>query len=582
MTSKERITAIIEGQPVDRCGFWTGSPHGDSWPGLFRHFNCKTPEEVYRKLGDDVRYMMIGGQPRMPRGYLADCDSVAKVHDFPWPNPDELDLTYWVNELKGAEGYYRISGNLSMFFHDDCFNSFGGMQQYFIKMYTDPDVVHALMRHVNDYYLRLNRRFFEEAGTAMEACYFSHDLGTQLGLMMSASMLEDFVLPYLKEQFDLGHEFGLHVCLHCCGSIRPILPRLIEMGMDLLNPIQALAAGMDAESLAEFKDQVTFVGGIDTQELLRHGSPEDVRREVGRVARLLGPLVISPSHEALLPDVPPANVEAMAAAVAEFGNLPSWRTARRTKSLPDPLEPHCTAIERALWWLPPAEELESKLPPKSATNESAAKTLAVMASRQKELPAVCRAAAKELAVSTGSSKVAKLRELLGRVEAIGAASQAYARMLASARREALKDPARPLVLLKFKASRLQAPVADIASAQPPRAGLARQAVPFTAADELADIRSFHGGADGVIYIETTVKMDRACRGELAYGSDGPVKVWVNGRAVDCRPQATNPARIGEYVTPVSWKTGVNRICFALATNYGRAWGVQARVSRGRR
>ena len=55
MNGQERITAIVEGKPVDRCGYWTGNPHGDSWPGLFKYFNCKTPEEMYRTLGDDVR-----------------------------------------------------------------------------------------------------------------------------------------------------------------------------------------------------------------------------------------------------------------------------------------------------------------------------------------------------------------------------------------------------------------------------------------------------------------------------------------------------------------------------------------------
>ena len=99
--------------------------------------------------------------------------------------------------------------------------------------------------------------------------------------------------------------------------------------------------------------------------------------------------------------------------------------------------------------------------------------------------------------------------------------------------------------------------------------------------ELADIRLVHGGADGLIYIRATVKLDRAYSGTLAYGSDGPVKVWVNERAVGCQPNATNPALAGQYLAPVSWKKGANRIVFALASNHGRAWGVQARVHRRR-
>jgi uroporphyrinogen decarboxylase len=148
----------------------------------------------------------------------------------------------------------------------------------------------------------------------MEAFKISHDFGTQRDIMLSPETFEEYVFPYLKEQIDLGHEYGYHVCLHCCGAIRKILPRLLQLGIDLLHPIQALAAGMDAESLTALKGEVTFVGGIDTQDLLVNGTPAQVEEEVRRVARLLGPLVISPSHEALLPDVPPENVAAMARA----------------------------------------------------------------------------------------------------------------------------------------------------------------------------------------------------------------------------------------------------------------------------
>jgi len=315
LTGKERVTAICEGRPVDRCGYWTGNPHADTWPKLFGYLDCATPEEVYRKLGDDVRWIQVGQQTLHADGCFARCETEADVDGaFQWPDPDEIDLAPWLDALKGAQGFYRLSGNLSMFFHDNCFRGFGRMQDYFIRMYTHPEVVHAVTRRANDYYLKLNRRFFGLAGDTMEAFKISHDFGTQRDVMMSPEMFEEFVFPYLKEQIDLGHEFGYRVLLHCCGAIRKILPRLLELGIDLLHPIQAKAAGMDAESLAALKGKVTLVGGIDTQDLLVNGTPADVEREVRRVARLLGPLVISPSHEALLPDVPPENVAAMARA----------------------------------------------------------------------------------------------------------------------------------------------------------------------------------------------------------------------------------------------------------------------------
>ncbi len=316
MNGNERVRAIVDGQLVDRCAYWTGCPHPDSWPGLFEYFGCETPEEIYSKLGDDVRWIPVGCHDLNPQGCYEHCTTPEQAAEaFEWPDPDGFDFTPWIGQLRAADGTYRLSGNLSMFFHWNCLWGFGGMQNYFLRMCTHPEVVHAVTRAACDYYLGLNRRFFEEAAGLVEAFKVSHDLGTQLDLLMSPEMLDEFVFPYLQEQIDLGHEFGLKVLLHCCGAIGKIMPRIIEMGFDLLHPIQALAVGMDAESLVEFKGQITFIGGIDTQELLIHGTPDDVRAEVERVTRLLGPLVISPSHEALLPDVPPENVEAMARAV---------------------------------------------------------------------------------------------------------------------------------------------------------------------------------------------------------------------------------------------------------------------------
>jgi uroporphyrinogen decarboxylase len=91
------------------------------------------------------------------------------------------------------------------------------------------------------------------------------------------------------------------------------------MGVDILHPIQAKAAGMDAETLSKkYNGQVVFLGGVDTQQLLPFGTPDEVRREVRRLRALFGPnYIVSPSHETLLPNVPMANVEAMAQAAAE-------------------------------------------------------------------------------------------------------------------------------------------------------------------------------------------------------------------------------------------------------------------------
>ncbi len=360
MTSRERVRALLARREADRVGFWMGNPHADSWPALFEAFAegadaiSRAPASgdassraesgyvsggegaeqlaVRRRLGDDLRwispewssYRHPEGKPIFEIGRrgsslssaaaFSDTESVAEVDEFPWPNPDYLDFTDCLEELRGAGPVYRASGFWCPFFH--IVADFFGMDSYFIKMYTHPDVVHAVTRHVVDFYLEANRRFFAEAGDLVDGFFFGNDFGTQLDLLISPDAFREFVFPYFRQFTEQGHAHGYQVILHSCGSIHKVIPDLIELGVDGLHPLQARAANMEAERLAaEFGGAVTFVGGVDTQDLLVNGSPQDVRADVERLIRLYGPhLVVSPSHEALLPNVPPANVLAMAQA----------------------------------------------------------------------------------------------------------------------------------------------------------------------------------------------------------------------------------------------------------------------------
>jgi hypothetical protein len=134
------------------------------------------------------------------------------------------------------------------------------------------------------------------------------------------------------------------------------------------------------------------------------------------------------------------------------------------------------------------------------------------------------------------------------------------------------------LLRKFECSMLQRAPANIAQAPAVKASLlfspVSTVVPETA---FCDVRNFHAGKHGLLYIRTSCQMETGGAGRLLYGVDGPVRVWVNGQAVDCRPNASNPAIEGQYGVPVRWRKGVNDICFGLVTQHGRAWGVFARM-----
>jgi uroporphyrinogen decarboxylase len=310
-----------------------GNPHPDTWPIYCRAWGTDDRELIRRKLGDDLRWIRPGaeayrhpegrpifewqrrGRDLSAAGRFADCDSVAEVEDAPWPDPAYVDHSETLAQLAQAGPYYRAGGWWSSFFHD--VSDFFGMENYFIKMHTDPQVVHAVTRRVVNFYLDANALLYAQAGSKLDALFFGNDFGTQQDLLISPGMFDEFVRPYMKQLVDQAKAASLQVILHSCGAISRAIPSLIALGIDGLHPLQAAAAGMDADSLGEqYRGQVAFLGGIDTQHLLVHGSLDDVRQEVRRVVTALGPsLVISPSHEALLPNIPPENIRAMAEAV---------------------------------------------------------------------------------------------------------------------------------------------------------------------------------------------------------------------------------------------------------------------------
>ena len=133
--------------------------------------------------------------------------------------------------------------------------------------------------------------------------------------MISPECFDEILLPYLKRIIATIRVAGLKVAMHSCGAIGRVIPRLIDAGVEILHPLQAQAVGMDAVSLSQNKKALIFLGGVDTQRLLPFGTAREVYDEVLRLRDIFGEgFIVSPSHEALLSNVPYENVAAMAEA----------------------------------------------------------------------------------------------------------------------------------------------------------------------------------------------------------------------------------------------------------------------------
>lgn len=330
MIEKEKILNLFYGGNTYH-GLWLGNPHPDTAKKYCELLGCSDFEAIRILLGDNCRWLM--GEEYAycdPKGRtlfetflqgknkpLEHCDSVREVEDYPWPDPYYLRFDALKEALIRQRNYVRFSGMWTPFFHILC--DLFGMEQYFINMHFRRAVVEAATERIVDFYLEANRRCFEECGQEIDVFFFGNDFGTQLDLLISPEMFRELVLPYLKKIVELAKSYGLPVMIHSCGAIGKIIPFLIDIGIDALHPLQAKARGMDAETLAKnYRGKLVFVGGVDTQDLLVNGSPEDVRQEVLRLRKIFKErYIVSPSHEAVLPNVPFENIKAMAEAAFE-------------------------------------------------------------------------------------------------------------------------------------------------------------------------------------------------------------------------------------------------------------------------
>ena len=342
MNSRERIGSIFSRKPADRVGFWTGNPHADTKRDYTARLGLPNIEAFYLRLGDDCRWIPADGGYKHPEGLPAfnpivglkgafDCTNmaalpgrfaetvdIAEIEAHEWPNPDYLDFTNIIAEIRTHQNRAVFTGMWTCFFH--VVADYFGMEVYFANMHLRPDLVDAVTDHVVGFYEAANNRFLEQLGDAADVFFLGNDFGTQLSLLISPEQFKRFVLPGFKKNIDIAKKFGKKVMLHSCGAIRKVIPLLIDAGIDGLHPLQAQAVGMDAETLArEFKNDIVFCGGVDTQHLLHKGTPQEIRDEVRRLKDVLGPLyIVSPSHEAILPNVPIENVIAMAEAATEI------------------------------------------------------------------------------------------------------------------------------------------------------------------------------------------------------------------------------------------------------------------------
>lgn len=350
MNSKERVRQTFKHREPDRVPVWCGaSPEfiakAQEYLGVSDH------EAVYQRFHDDFRRVfseyagpaefapsvVIGGATKIRTpfgivregiGYgqpthhpLADA-TLPEIHDYPWPDPAWIDVSKIKTKARRyGEAYAILGGEWSPLWHDAI--DLVGMENLFVKMYEEPEAVAALLGHITDYYAAVSEKIFAAAAEAIDIFFIGNDLGSQTGPLIGDKLFRQFLFPHLQRLADLGHRYGLYVMMHCCGSFAPLMPALIEAGIDAVQSLQPYTRGMDPATLKrEFGERLVFNGCIDSQRVLIEGNPELVREKTREVLAVMMPgggYILSPSHDYLLEETPVENVIAMYDTAVEYG-----------------------------------------------------------------------------------------------------------------------------------------------------------------------------------------------------------------------------------------------------------------------
>lgn len=345
MTSRERVLTAFEHNEPDRVPCWCGAS-AEFWEKAKSELQLDD-EGLRIRFGDDFRrvfaeyvgpnfllsegtsYRTVFGVERCGLGYgqplnhpLANA-TLKEIHDYPWPNPEWMDVSKIKAQAEAYQGEYAIlGGDWSPFWHDAI--DLLGMENLYMKMYDQPELVDAVMRHMVDYYAAVSWQIFDAAGDVIDIFFIGNDFGSQNGPLLGAGLFNRFILPHLKRLIDLGHAYGLKVQLHCCGGFAALIPQMIEAGLDGLHAVQPSCYGMNLAKLkANFGDKILFNGAIDSHHVLIEGTPETVclkTREVLDIMMPSGGYVAGASHDTILEETPLENVLAMFDAIEEFGS----------------------------------------------------------------------------------------------------------------------------------------------------------------------------------------------------------------------------------------------------------------------
>jgi hypothetical protein len=291
--TRDEVAAVIEGRGAARrvplvIHMWVHPESFGARRGEVEALLARYPQDVqfiplgipavYDAPADDPEYRWVSyGAPAVAGGGGIDAqvaiDDWGKLDDILAHFPDPAS-PHLLPANPASDGRYRLGHWWFCFFERHW--QLRGMEQALTDYYDYPDEVHRLFSALTDFYCGAITR---AATLGIDGIFTSDDLGAQAGPMFSHAIFSEFFTPYYRRLIDHAHALGLHFWLHACGNIAPFLEDFIALKLDVLHPIQKYT--MDERAIAAAAaGRLTFWAGLDVQQTIPWGTPDDVRREV--------------------------------------------------------------------------------------------------------------------------------------------------------------------------------------------------------------------------------------------------------------------------------------------------------------
>ncbi len=379
MNSRERVLATMSHQEPDRIPIVIGASNATGikmsayrglkkmlgvealdrylyeWPELG---TAQLDEKTLLRLGSDVRgildrepeFVRSRNQSREPHSPcldswgsgqreispgewfpgihpLSEATTIMELNEYPWPDVDDPSRIAHTQSTASAlkqAGEFAIMGTPWLLFPFERAFAMQGMDTFLSNMVMRPAFAHALLKRIGEMCKGIMGNFLREVGDIIDIIKIGDDLGTQESLLISPKMYREFLKPIHADFIRfIKAQTNARVFFHSDGDVFPLIDDFIEIGVDILNPIQTSAGKMSnlKELKQRFGKDLTLCGGVDTHHYLPHGTPQQIKDEVKRVADILAPgggYMLSSVHT-IMNDVPPENILAMVDAVLQDG-----------------------------------------------------------------------------------------------------------------------------------------------------------------------------------------------------------------------------------------------------------------------